>query len=139
MYKPPGQSLSLGQVVELNRRFIAGYLQYKDDPKLASLLTEVQSYNRELRMLGLRDHQVRLPAIEPVFKDTNLPQVDRANRPAWKSLVLLLYRTGLVSAWTLLALPGVILNAPMFIAASIISRKKAKGARRLDFDGLSMT
>lgn len=41
---------------------------------------------------------------------------------------MLLYRTGLVSAWTVLALPGVILNAPMFIAASIISRKKAKEA-----------
>lgn len=30
--------------------------------------------------------------------------------------------------WSTLALPGVILNGPIFILASIISRKKAKGA-----------
>ena len=30
--------------------------------------------------------------------------------------------------WAILALPGVILNGPIFILASIISRKKAKGA-----------
>jgi glycerol-3-phosphate O-acyltransferase / dihydroxyacetone phosphate acyltransferase len=30
--------------------------------------------------------------------------------------------------WTILALPGVILNGPIFLLASIISRRKAKGA-----------
>jgi glycerol-3-phosphate O-acyltransferase / dihydroxyacetone phosphate acyltransferase len=29
--------------------------------------------------------------------------------------------------WTILALPGTILNGPMFILAAVISRKKAKG------------
>jgi glycerol-3-phosphate O-acyltransferase/dihydroxyacetone phosphate acyltransferase len=33
----------------------------------------------------------------------------------------------LLVVWTLLALPGTVLNAPMFIIASILSRKKAKG------------
>lgn len=33
----------------------------------------------------------------------------------------------LLLIWTILALPGTILNGPVFILASIISRKKAKG------------
>ncbi len=33
----------------------------------------------------------------------------------------------LLAIWAILALPGTILNAPMFITASILSRKKAKG------------
>lgn len=33
----------------------------------------------------------------------------------------------LLIVWTLLALPGTLLNGPIFILASIISRKKAKG------------
>jgi glycerol-3-phosphate O-acyltransferase / dihydroxyacetone phosphate acyltransferase len=29
--------------------------------------------------------------------------------------------------WTVLALPGVVLNGPIFLLASVLSRKKAKG------------
>jgi hypothetical protein len=56
-----------------------------------------------------------------------LLQVPRAKRATWKTLGLLLYRTGLLAVWTSFALPGVILNSPIFVIASIISRKKAKG------------
>jgi glycerol-3-phosphate O-acyltransferase / dihydroxyacetone phosphate acyltransferase len=40
----------------------------------------------------------------------------------------LLYRILLLTIWSTLALPGVILNGPIFILASMISRKKARGA-----------
>jgi len=50
----------LGQVVELNKRFLEGYLQLKDEPKIQDLRNKVLKYNRLLRDLGLRDHQVRL-------------------------------------------------------------------------------
>lgn len=40
---------------------------------------------------------------------------------------MLLYRVLLLTIWSTLALPGVILNGPIFILASIVSRKKAKG------------
>ncbi|KAF8136325.1 glycerol-3-phosphate O-acyltransferase, partial [Boletus edulis] len=102
LYKTPGQHLTLGQVVELNRRFLEGY-------KLGS---DVLKYNRLLRDLGLRDHQV----------------VPRAKKASWKTLGLLLYRFALLMVWSTLALPGVILNGPMFIVASVISKKKAKDA-----------
>lgn len=111
LYKPPGQHLTLGQVVELNKRFLEGYLQLKDEPKIQDLRNKVLKYNRLLRDLGLRDHQV-----------------PRATKAGWKIFGLLLYRAFLLAIWSALALPGVILNGPIFILASIISRKKAKDA-----------
>ncbi|SRR6266702_167902 len=56
-------------------------------------------------------------------------KVTRAKRASWKALGLLLYRVGLLSVWSTFALPGVILNGPIFLTASILSKKKAKGTR----------
>ncbi|KAH9048128.1 glycerol-3-phosphate O-acyltransferase [Lactarius hengduanensis] len=115
LYKPPGlEHLTLGQVVELNKRFLHGYNVYKDDPRLQALLSNVLKYNRLLRDLGLRDHQV--------------PRAKTSKRASWKTLGLLLYRVGLLSVWSTFALPGVILNGPIFLTASILSEKKAKEA-----------
>ncbi|KAI0721682.1 glycerol-3-phosphate O-acyltransferase [Cerioporus squamosus] len=111
LYKTPGQHLTLGQVVELNKRFLQGYLHFKDEPKVQKLRDDVLKYNRLLRDLGLRDHQVPL-----------------AQKAGWKTFGLLTYRLGLLTVWAILALPGVILNGPIFITASVISRKKAKEA-----------
>lgn len=111
LYRPPGAQLSLGHIVELNKRFIAGYEVYKDEPKVQALRERVKQYNTLLRHMGLKDHQV-----------------ERVGRPFWRSLFLLGYRFGLLTVWGGLALPGVILNSPIFLAASIISRKKAREA-----------
>ncbi|GBE82279.1 Glycerol-3-phosphate O-acyltransferase 1 [Sparassis crispa] len=111
LYRTPGQHLSLGQVVELNKRFLEGYLHFYQQPKVQKLRADVLKYNRLVRDLGLRDHQV------PV-----------AQKAGWKTFGLLSYRLLLLFVWTILALPGVILNGPIFLAASIISRKKAKEA-----------
>ncbi|KAF7377429.1 Protein kinase domain-containing protein [Mycena sanguinolenta] len=111
LYKTPGQHLTLGQVVELNRRLLEGYEHFKDKPRVQELRKEVLKYNRLVRDMGLRDHQV-----------------PRAERAGWKTLALLTYRVGLLSVWAIFALPGVVLNGPIFILASIISRRKAKEA-----------
>ncbi|KAG7092430.1 hypothetical protein E1B28_008786 [Marasmius oreades] len=111
LYKTPSQHLTLGQVVELNRRLLEGYTHFKDEPRVQKLRTDVLKYNRLLRDLGLRDHQV-----------------PRAQKASWKTLGLLTYRLGLLMVWSVLALPGTILNGPMFILASVLSRKKAKEA-----------
>ncbi|GAA6012961.1 hypothetical protein JCM8202_002967 [Rhodotorula sphaerocarpa] len=111
LYRPPGSNLTLGQVVELNKRFIVGYEVYKEDPRIKELERGVREYNKLLQYLGLKDHQV-----------------DTVGRPRWRSFFILCYRLGLLTAWGTLALPGVILNAPIFIAAKVISRKKAKEA-----------
>jgi hypothetical protein len=58
LYQPPGQHLTLGQVVELNKRFLLAYSYFKDEPRIQALREKVLKYNRLLRDLGLRDHQV---------------------------------------------------------------------------------
>lgn len=87
-----------------------GYLHFKDEPRVAALRKSVLHYNRSLRDLGLRDHQV-----------------ERASNFKKRSLAMLIYRLSLLLVWSLLALPGVILHAPIFIPAKILSHKKAKG------------
>ncbi|KNZ44127.1 hypothetical protein VP01_949g4 [Puccinia sorghi] len=101
LYRPPDRHVSLSTVVELNKRFITGYLRYKDEPKVMALKSKTLEYNKSISYLGLKDHQV-----------------EKVNRPWWKSLILLCFRAGLVTGWGVLALPGVILNSPMFICAS---------------------
>ena len=59
LYRPPGQQLSLGQVVEMNKRFIIGYEKYKDEPRVQALKKSVMEYNTLLRYMNLKDHQVR--------------------------------------------------------------------------------
>ncbi|KAJ7285867.1 glycerol-3-phosphate O-acyltransferase [Mycena rebaudengoi] len=111
LYKTPGQHLTLGQVVELNRRLLEGYIHFKDEPQIQKVRGDVLKYNRLVRDLGLRDHQV-----------------PRAKKAGWKTLGLLVYRVFLLAIWTLFMLPGFLLNGPVFILASVISRRKAKEA-----------
>ncbi|KAF4579049.1 hypothetical protein EYR36_000858 [Pleurotus pulmonarius] len=111
LYKSPAQQLTLGQVVELNRRLLKAYTHFKDEPRVQKLRDDVLRYNRMVRDLGLRDHQV-----------------PRAKPAGLKTFGLLCYRLVLLIVWTLLALPGTLLNGPIFILASIISRRKAKEA-----------
>jgi glycerol-3-phosphate O-acyltransferase/dihydroxyacetone phosphate acyltransferase len=110
LYRVPGQHLTLGQVVELSKRFMEGYLHYQDEPRIQALRTRVIKYNRLLRDMGISDHQV-----------------ERASNRSIKSGLLLIYRTGLLLWWGMLSLPGVILHAPVFILAKTISHRKARG------------
>ena len=57
LYKTPGQHLTLGQVVELNRRLLEGYVHFHNEPQVQKLRKDVIKYNRLVRDLGLRDHQ----------------------------------------------------------------------------------
>lgn len=111
LYRVPGQHLTIGQVVELSKRFMEGYLHYQHEPKIIELRKRVIAYNRLLRDMGIADHQV-----------------ERASNRSIKSLLLLVYRTGLLLWWGMLSLPGVILHAPVFILAKTISHQKAKEA-----------
>ena len=110
LYVTPGQHLTLGQVVELNKRFLEAYMRFKDEPKVQKLKNDVLEYNRIIQNLGLQDHQV-----------------PGARKAGWRTLGLLCYRVIVLFIWSILALPGVILNGPIFLTASIMSKKKAKG------------
>lgn len=104
--------LSAPSIVEMNRRLIKGYLHFKDDPRIQDIKRKVLNYNENLRSFNIPDHLVgqsqekdRLIVLGNFF--SHLSQV----------IVL-----------TLLALPGIILFAPVFIATKRISEQKRKEA-----------
>ncbi|KAG0047558.1 hypothetical protein BGZ83_007412 [Gryganskiella cystojenkinii] len=110
LYKPTHRKLQISQVVELNRRFVAGYLHFKDNPKVIETKDKVMHYNTQLRYHGLRDHQVNI----------------RTTRR--HAIGVLLARLAKIVFWGVLALPGTLMNLPVAIVARVISNKKAKEA-----------
>ncbi|KAJ1643214.1 Glycerol-3-phosphate/dihydroxyacetone phosphate acyltransferase [Coemansia erecta] len=111
LYQPTQHSLTMAQQVELTRRFIKGYNVYRDLPEVKELRDRVEDYNMQLRYYGIRDHQVETM------------QIGRAQAGAlflWRLLWLLIM--GLV------ALPGIVLNIPVFIVTGVVSKRKAKAA-----------
>ncbi|KAL2040855.1 hypothetical protein N7G274_006313 [Stereocaulon virgatum] len=111
LYNPTGKKLPLPMIVELNRRLVKGYTHYKDDPRIVQLKKNVNAYNKQLWLLGVRDHQVeyaKFSIIEVVFT--------------------LIYRLGKLAVLSIGTLPGLILFAPVFIATKIISIRKSREA-----------
>ncbi|KAF7874951.1 hypothetical protein EAF04_002125 [Stromatinia cepivora] len=111
LYNPTGKKLPLPMVVELNRRLVKGYTHYKDDPRIVQLKKSVLDYNRQLRYINLRDHQVE-------YAKFSVP----------RAVFLLFYRLGKLAVLSIGVIPGLFLFAPVFIASKIISIKKSKEA-----------
>ncbi|KAI5866223.1 hypothetical protein GGS23DRAFT_556055 [Durotheca rogersii] len=106
-----GKKLPLPMVVELNRRLAVGFSKYKDDPRIIDLMDNVKDYNKQLRYLNIRDHQV-------AYAKMTLPTV----------VFTLLYRVFKLSLLSVGVIPGLVLFAPVFVATKFISHKKAKEA-----------
>lgn len=98
-------------VVELNRRLVQGYSHYKDDPRIVQLKKSVMEYNKQLWLLGIRDHQVQYARFSFI-----------------KVVSALIYRLGKIIVMSIGTLPGLILFAPVFIATKSISIKKSREA-----------
>ena len=98
-------------IVELNRRLVKGYTHYKDEPKVANLKKSVNDYNKQLWLLGVRDHQV-----------------EYAKFSIAKVVFTLGYRLGKLTVMSIGTLPGLVLFAPVFAASKIISIKKSREA-----------
>jgi glycerol-3-phosphate O-acyltransferase / dihydroxyacetone phosphate acyltransferase len=111
LYNPTGKKLPLPVVVELNRRLAMGYERYKDDDRLVGLINSVKTYNKQLRYLNLRDHQVQ-------YAKMSIPKV----------IFTLLYRVAKLAVLAVGVLPGLILFSPVFIVTKLISNQKAKQA-----------
>lgn len=76
-----------------------------------SLKKSVNSYNKQLWLLGVRDHQVeyaKFSVAEVVFT--------------------LVYRLGKLAVMSVFTLPGLVLFAPIFVASKIISIRKSRSA-----------
>ena len=105
LYKPKTADLTPGQYVELNRRFVDGYLKFADDPELSAFRADVEDYQARLDMLGLKDYQLRDPVtFAHAFEKVLL-----------RSLMMLLLLP--------LAIPGALLHLPVgWIAATVGER-----------------
>ncbi|KAL8964213.1 MAG: hypothetical protein Q9183_004613, partial [Haloplaca sp. 2 TL-2023] len=111
LYNPTGKKLPLPMIVELNRRLVKGYTHYKDDPRIVNLKKSVNDYNKQLWLLGVRDHQVE-------YAKFSIPKV----------IFTLFYRLGKLGVMAVGTLPGLILFAPVFVATKMISIKKSREA-----------
>lgn len=111
LYNTSGKKLPLPVVVELNRRLAMGYEKHKDDERIVRLRKSVMDYNKQLRYLNIRDHQVDYVKM------------------SWPKVVFtFLYRLTKLLLLSAGVLPGLILFGPVFIATKIISHQKAKAA-----------
>ena len=108
LYNTKGKKLPLPMVVELNRRLVKGYTHFKDDPRIVDLRKSIADYNKRLRILGIRDHQV-----------------DYAKFSIIQVIFTLVYRLVKLVLLALATLPGLLLFAPVFTATKLISRKKS--------------
>ncbi|KAL5336795.1 hypothetical protein BJX70DRAFT_400287 [Aspergillus crustosus] len=111
LYNIKGKKLPLPMVVELNRRLVKGYSHFKDDQRIVALKKSIADYNKQLRLLGIRDHQV-----------------DYAKFSFFKVIATLIYRLGKLVLLTIGTLPGLLLFTPVFITTKLISNKKSKEA-----------
>ncbi|KAH3668316.1 hypothetical protein OGAPHI_002070 [Ogataea philodendri] len=102
------KSLSLQSIVEMNRRLIKGYLHFKDEPRIIELKKSILQYNDSLRIFKIPDHLVE------------------GGRNADTLTIFIRFITSLIQLIVLgtLALPGIILFSPVFIATKLISEKK---------------
>ncbi|EON99845.1 putative glycerol-3-phosphate o-acyltransferase 1 protein [Phaeoacremonium minimum UCRPA7] len=111
LYNPTGKKLPLPFVVELNRRLALGYEKYKDDQRIVHLSESVKDYNRQLRYLNIRDHQVQ-------YAKLSFPKV----------ILTFFYRVTKLLVLFVATLPGLALFSPVFVATKLISIRKAKEA-----------
>ncbi|RDW60512.1 putative glycerol-3-phosphate acyltransferase Sct1 [Aspergillus mulundensis] len=111
LYNIKGKKLPLPMVVELNRRLVKGYSHFKDDQRIVDLKKSIADYNKQLRLLGIRDHQVEYAKFSFV-----------------KVIATLIYRLGKLVLLTIGTLPGLLLFTPVFITTKVISNKKSREA-----------
>jgi glycerol-3-phosphate O-acyltransferase/dihydroxyacetone phosphate acyltransferase len=111
LYNSKGTKLPLPRIVELNRRLVQGYERYKEDPRIIELKKEVTVYNRKLRALGLRDHQVQVAKMHPIV-----------------AFGIFCFRLAKLVFLSALVIPGTALFSLVFISTKLISLAKAREA-----------
>ena len=105
LYKPATARLSPSEYVELNRRFIAAYLNTADEPEMIEFRKAVDDYQSRLEVLGLKDYQLR--------KKVSVGKAFRRLLARSISLMLLLP----------VAIPGVLLHLPVGWLAAYVGER----------------
>ena len=105
LYKPATANLSPGVYVELNRRFVDGYLHATDDEEMRRFRDDVEDYQSRLEMLGIKDHQLRKPM--------SAGKAFRRLTTRFLTMLLLLP----------VAIPGALLHLPVGWIAAVVGEK----------------
>lgn len=106
-----GKKVPLPIVVELNRRLAVGFSKFKEDPRIIDVMDKVRAYDKQLRYLNIRDHQLGYAKM------------------TWPAVVFtLFYRVAKLLVLSIGVVPGTVLFSPVFITAKSISRSKAREA-----------
>lgn len=105
LYKPATAKLTPAQYIELNRRFISGYEDMKDDEELLAFRKAAENYQAQLDLLGIRDHQLR----------SELSLSEATSKIMARSLRMLMLLP--------LAIPGLLLHAPVAWIAMIVGER----------------
>ena len=113
LYRPEETLKKPEMQIELNRRFVKGYLKFQDNPKIIQLRKSIIDYNNLLIAFGIKDHQV------------NNARIDTVN-----SAFRLLFHLSILTVFGVISLPGFIINSPALYLISIISKTKAKAAKK---------
>ena len=113
LYRPEETLKKPEMQVELNRRFVKGYLKFRNDPKIAQLSQSIIDYNNLLLAFGIKDHQVKNARIDTIY-----------------SMLRLLFHLSVLIVFGLISLPGFIINSPALYLISMISKIKAKAAKK---------
>ena len=58
LYKPISAKLTPASYVDLSRRFVERYALFADEPDIQRLRTDIEDYQAQLDVLGLKDHQL---------------------------------------------------------------------------------
>jgi glycerol-3-phosphate O-acyltransferase / dihydroxyacetone phosphate acyltransferase len=114
LYMSANKRMPLSLVVDFNRRLLQGYSRYEDDIRVVSVKKSVLDYNRRLRALGIKDHQVEWGDVK--------------HRPWWLILLILFSRISGLALLAIGTLPGLFLFWPVFVTAKVISVQKQRKA-----------
>lgn len=105
LYRPPGRTFSLAEEAELVRRFVKVWEEKKDQsPELRALYADVSTYLLTLRTLGLSDAE-----LTSAFS-------------WWDKALRLLRHVFFLAVLVPIAIPGMILHAPVLVAAVAAAR-----------------
>ncbi len=104
LYKPMSANLTPSIYVDLSRRFLEHYARFAGEPEIQRLRAEIEAYQTQLDLLGLKDHQLNHPVSAHI------------------AMTRIVWRTALVILLLPLALPGAIVVLPIaWLAAKVSS------------------
>ena len=102
LYKPISTKLTPATYVDLSRRFVEHYARFADEPDMQRLRGEIEAYQAQLELLGLKDFQLGHPVSARI------------------AMTRIVWRTALVILLLPLALPGAIIVLPAaWLAATV--------------------